>query len=87
LFHTTHDPAEVVIDFQHSRIWDHSGIEAIVDLARRYEAAGRRLHLLHLSENCQRILDKANVIIDPEPSEDPSYRVTVQGLDGGDGGH
>ena len=36
LFHTTHDPADVVIDFQHSRVWDHSGIEAIVDLARRH---------------------------------------------------
>ena len=34
LFHPPHDPAEVVIDFQHSRVWDHSGIEAIVELAR-----------------------------------------------------
>ncbi|HIF72737.1 MAG TPA: SulP family inorganic anion transporter [Dehalococcoidia bacterium] len=87
LFHPPHDPVEVVIDFQHSRVWDHSGIEAIVDLARRYESADRRLHLLHLSENCQRILGKANVIIDGDPSEDPSYRVTVSGLGSGDGGH
>jgi SulP family sulfate permease len=87
LFHPPHDPAEVVIDFAHSRVWDHSGIEAIVDLARRYEAADRKLHLLHLSENCQRILCKANVIIDSDPSEDPSYRVTVSGLGGGNGGH
>jgi SulP family sulfate permease len=85
LFHPPHDPQEIVIDFRHSRVWDHSGIEAIVDLARRYEAADRELHLLHLSENCQRILSKANVIIDRDPEADPSYRVTVSGL-GGDGG-
>ncbi|MBT3996096.1 MAG: SulP family inorganic anion transporter [Chloroflexi bacterium] len=84
LFHPPHDPEEVVIDFRHSRVWDHSGIEAIVDLARRYEAADRKLHLLHLSDNCQRILSKANVIIDSDPEVDPSYRVTVSGL--GDGG-
>ena len=87
LFHPTHDPVEVMIDFQHSRVWDHSGIEAIVDLARRYEASGRRLHLLHLSESCQRVLGKANVIIDPDPLEDPSYQVIVSGLGGGDGDH
>ena len=87
LFHPPHDPAEVVIDFQHSRVWDHSGIEAIVDLARRYAASDRELHLLHLSENCQRILEKADVIIDPDPEADPSYRVTVSGLGNSDGGH
>ena len=87
LFHPPHDPKEVVIDFQHSRIWDHSGIEAIVDLARRYAAADRELHLLHLSENCQRILGKADAIIDSDPDADPSYRVTVSGLGNSDGGH
>ena len=87
LFHPPHDPAEVVIDFQHSRVWDHSGIEAIVDLARRYAASDRELHLLHLSENCQRILEKADVIIDRDPEADPPYRVTVSGLGNSDGGH
>jgi sulfate permease, SulP family len=87
LFHPPHDPQEVVIDFQHSRVWDHSGIEAIVDLARRYQAADRELHLLHLSDNCQRILRQADVIIDSDPEVDPSYRVTVSGLGGSDGGH
>jgi SulP family sulfate permease len=87
LFHPSHDPAEVVIDFQHSRVWDHSGIEAIVDLARRYAASDRELHLLHLSENCQRILEKADVIIDRDPEADPPYRVTVSGLGNSDGGH
>ena len=87
LFHPPHDPKEVVIDFQHSRVWDHSGIEAIVELARRYEAANRKLHLLHLSDNCQRILSKADVIIIQDPKADLAYRVTVSGLGGSDSGH
>ncbi len=85
LFHPPHDPGEVVIDFRHSRVWDHSGIEAIVNLAHRYQRAGKQLHLLHLSENCQRILDKADAIVDSDPENDPSYRVTVSGLGSSDG--
>jgi len=80
LFHPSDDPLEVVLDFQHSRVWDHSGIQAIGDLARRYEATGRELHLLNLSANSQRILSKANVVIDHDLDSNPSYRVTVQGI-------
>ncbi|MGY8879072.1 MAG: SulP family inorganic anion transporter [Dehalococcoidia bacterium] len=80
LFHPTDDPLEVVLDFRHSRVWDHSGIQAIGDLARRYEATGRELHLLNLSANSQRILSKADVIIDHDLDSNPSYRVTVQGI-------
>lgn len=87
LFHPAHDPAEVVIDFRHSRVWDHSGIEAITDLAQRYSRSGKELHLLHLSQNCQRILKTANVLIDPDPEADPTYRVTVSGLGGSGEGH
>ncbi len=85
LFHPPHDPAEVVIDFRHSRVWDHSGIEAIVSVAQRYARAGKQLHLLHLSENCQRILNNANAIVDSDPAVDPSYRVTVSELGGSEG--
>ena len=87
LFHPPHDPAEVVIDFRHSRVWDHSGIEAIVELSQRYDRAGKRLHLLHLSRNCQQILEKANVLIDTDPETDPSYRVSVSGLGSSTDGH
>jgi SulP family sulfate permease len=80
LFRPADDPLEVVLDFQHSRVWDHSGIQAIGDLARRYEATGRELHLLNLSANSQRILSKADVIIDHDLDSNPSYRVTVQGI-------
>ena len=80
LFHTEHDPQEVVIDFRHSRVWDHSGIEAIVEIARKYEESGRELHLMHLSKNCQRILDRANVIVPSDSGADTIYRVSISGF-------
>ena len=80
LFDPASDPAEVVIDFANSRVWDHSGMEAIVDLAQRYDRAGTRVHLLHLSQGCQEMLAKANVIAAPETKTNPTYRVTVSDL-------
>ena len=80
LFDPASDPAEVVIDFANSRVWDHSGMEAIVDLAQRYGRAGKRVHLLHLSQNCQQMLQKANVIVPPDSEDDPGYLVTISDL-------
>ena len=87
LFNPASDPEEVVIDFQRSRVWDHSGIEAIAELADRYSRAGRKLHLLHLSRDCQQILEKADVIIDQDPKGDQNYRVPASGTGGNSGGH
>ena len=89
LFIPSNDPDEVVINFQNARVWDHSGMEAIVDLARRYDRAGTRLHLLNLSENCEDMLHKADIILEKDPSGDPGSirRVTVSGLGGPDEGH
>jgi SulP family sulfate permease len=89
LFDPASDPAEVVIDFRNARVWDHSGMEAILDLARRYERAGKRLDLLNLSENCLQMLVKANVILEAKDDDEPglSHRVTISGLGGSGGGH
>jgi SulP family sulfate permease len=89
LFNPILDPNEVAIDFKNARVWDHSGMEAIVDLARRYERAGKKLHLLNLSENCQDMLQKANIILDKNAIAERglSHRVTVSGLGGGSEGH
>ncbi len=55
-------------------------MEAIVELAQRYGRARKRLHLLNLSENCQKMLQKANVIVPPETEGNPSYRVALSDL-------
>ena len=37
------DPQDVVIDFNGSKVVDHSGIEAIDSLADRYKRAGKTI--------------------------------------------
>ena len=76
LFDPKNDPADdVIIDFQRSRVWDHSALEAIDALATKYEQAGKKLHLVHLSEDCKLLLNKAKDMVEVNSIEDPKYRV------------
>jgi sulfate permease, SulP family len=75
LFTPQDDPQEIVIDFYFSRVYDQSGLEAINNLAERYQALGKRLHLRHLSEDCRRLLDRAGDLVEVDISEDPHYHV------------
>ena len=72
------DPNEIEIDFIESKVQDHSGIEAIENIVKKYKDAGKSVHLTHLSEDCKTLLLKAN----PEFEEiiktdidDPRYYV------------
>jgi len=75
LFDPKNDPDDVVVEFQHSRVMDHSAIEAIDNLAERYLNAGKRLHLRHLSVECQELLEKAGDLVEVNVIEDPYYHV------------
>ncbi|MEP0456886.1 MAG: STAS domain-containing protein, partial [Roseibium sp.] len=77
LFDINTDPDDVVVDFMDSRVVDHSGLEAIDALASKYVAAGKRLHLRHLSRDCQKLLEKAGNLIEVSVLEDPDYEVAV----------
>ena len=76
LFEPEADMAErVIVDFAHSRVADHSAIEAIDSLAERYEKAGKRLQLRHLSNECRQLLARAGDLVEVNISEDPHYHV------------
>ncbi len=75
LFDPKSDPQDVVIDFQHATVKDHSAIVAIDTLAERYRQAGKRLHLRHLSPDCRELLDKAGSLVEVNRLEDPRYHV------------
>lgn len=79
-FEVESDPNKVVIDFGGSRVCDHSALEAIDTLAERYVAAGKELHLLHLSKECRVLLKKAGNLCDVNVIEDPNYKVAVDEL-------
>jgi SulP family sulfate permease len=72
------DPKRVEIDFMESKVTDHSGIEAIFNLAERYEKEGKELMLRHLSTDCKAILRKASPKFESmieEGIDDPRYHV------------
>ncbi len=77
LFTPGEDPDDVVIDFYFSRVYDQSGLEAINTLAERYIKLGKRLHIRHLSADCQKLLDKAGKLVEANISEDPHYHIAT----------
>lgn len=80
LFDPKNDPKDVIIDFQHARVSDHSAIEAIDSLAERYLALGKELHLRHLSPECRQLLKKAGSMVEVNVIEDPNYHVASDAL-------
>ncbi|WP_449435101.1 SulP family inorganic anion transporter [Pedobacter steynii] len=76
-FDISSDPQEVIIDFRDSRVADMSGIEALNKLTERYNLAGKKLHLQHLSEDCRTLLKNAEEVIEVNILEDPHYNVVA----------
>jgi len=72
LFNPENDPDDVIIEFQNSRVADHSAIEAIDTLAERYIRAGKTLHLRHLNDECRQLLKKASHLVEVNVLEAPA---------------
>lgn len=77
IFSARKDPDNVIVDFLDSRVWDHSGLQAIDALADRYTAAGKKLVIRHLSKDCQALLTKAGNRVEVRDTEDPEYGVAI----------
>ena len=74
------DPEMIEIDFIEARISDHSAIEAIFALVEKYQVAGKKVTLKHLSEDCKVLLYKASPIfkgIIEEDIDDPRYHLAA----------
>ena len=83
-FDIKNDPATIEIDFIESKVNDHSGIEAIDNVVKKYVKAGKKVTLTHLSPECKTLLLKA----DPSFSkiiqssvDDPRYYVVTDLMD------
>lgn len=81
IFDPRNDPDDVVVDFQNSRVADHSAIQAIDKLAERYLKEGKRLHLKHVSPECRLLLKTAGDLVEVNVVEDPHYHVAVDKKD------
>lgn len=78
------DPESIEIDFMESKISDHSGVEAVRNIANKYIDGGKDIKLAHLSPDCKALLLKWNPEFETiilESIEDPRYYVVTDVLD------
>ena len=80
LFDPKEDPKDIIVEFAHARVSDHSAIEAIDTLAERYASVGKKLHLRHLSADCRLLLHNARKLVEVNVIEDPQYHVADDAL-------
>jgi SulP family sulfate permease len=76
LFNVKKDPKLVIIDFLASRIADQSALQAVEDIASKYQAAGKEVQLRHLSRDCHKLLNKAGQLM-VDSDDDPDYGIAV----------
>ncbi len=69
-FDPVNDPDEIIIDFEESRIVDHSGLEAVHKITERYGKLGKMVYIRHLNNSSKALLEKASKIIHVNYKED-----------------
>jgi SulP family sulfate permease len=77
LFDVENDPDRVIVEFADSRVVDQSALQAIEDLAAKYDKAGKQLELRHLSRDCHALLSKAGQLM-VDSDDDPKYALAVE---------
>ncbi len=83
-FDIKNDPKNVEIDFIESRVSDHSGVEALRNIANKYIAEGKKVTLTHLSPDCKTLLMKWSPefsTIIQDNVDDPRYYVVTDVMD------
>ncbi|GAB5449611.1 SulP family inorganic anion transporter [Gymnodinialimonas sp.] len=76
LFTPEKDPDTVIVDFAGSRVVDQSALQVIEAVAGKYEAAGKRIMLRHLTRDCHALLQKAgHLVVDSD--DDPDYEIAT----------
>lgn len=83
-FDPKNDPQKVELDFIESRVSDHSGVEAVRNVANKYLDLGKEIRLTHLSPECIDLLMRRNPEFDTiieRSIEDPRYHVVTDMLD------
>lgn len=83
-FDPKNDPNKVELDFIESKVSDHSGVEAVRNMANKYLDLGKEIKLTHLSPECIDLLMRRNPEFDTiieRSIEDPRYHVVTDTLD------
>lgn len=76
IFTPADDPQNVSIEFENTRVYDHSALEAINSICAKYRELGKTVTLKNLSDDCQDLLTQAEPIMDVT-IEDQDYRIAT----------
>lgn len=77
IFNPYDDPQTIIVNFEHSRVWDHSGLKALEQIANRYSKLGKIIKYQKLSADCANLLEKSGCIIERNNEYDPHYEVVM----------
>jgi SulP family sulfate permease len=80
LFEPQNDTKLTVVNFRYSHLFDHSAMEAITQVADRYQSLGKELHLRNLSPQGHRLLHKADNPTGATICTDTHRHITVDRL-------
>lgn len=58
IFKFAEDPANVIIDFKNSHVWDHSAVEALAKVEERYKKINKEIHIVGLNKDSSDIVLK-----------------------------
>jgi SulP family sulfate permease len=61
LFDFNSDPDEVMIDFSHSHVWDHSAVTGINKVIQIYEGLDKSVSLIGLNEESKKIIHRSGL--------------------------
>ncbi len=75
-FDVENDPDRIIMDFQHARVMDISGVEAIDSITKKYNENGKLLTICHLSKDCKDLLKEAGPFCTFQEN-DPTYKIAV----------
>jgi SulP family sulfate permease len=59
-FNPSEDPDKVVVNFIHARIFDYSGVEALVLMSEKYSKLGKSLSIKNVSKDSKKMLDRSD---------------------------
>nr|WP_246001038.1 SulP family inorganic anion transporter [Brevibacillus panacihumi] len=55
------DPEEIVIDFSHSHVWDHSAVTGIAKVVHKYQQLGKKVRVEGLNEESKWLVDRIGI--------------------------
>ena len=76
LFTVKDDPKNIVLDFTNTRVMDHSALESMTELSKKYFNMGKIVHFQHLSKDCASLLQRLHD--DNDKNDNPSYNLVIE---------